>query len=132
MNENEMNYQDVTNSQNLGSEPVNPNQNFQPIKEESVPTIDLMDDFKEAVVNQPEIEPVVPTVVVPTEPVDTAIKQPVQEVVVPVEPEIIEVQKETIVKSDKKNNHWAFIFTLFAIVGAFVILLPLLVRIFGY
>lgn len=58
--------------------------------------------------------------------------------IVPNQPEATTLsENETIVPADgtpnkKKKGNWAFIVALFAIVGFFVLLLPLLVRIFGY
>lgn len=40
--------------------------------------------------------------------------------------------KEPHVVKQKKQSNWVFIITVFAVVGIFVLLMPLLIRIFGY
>lgn len=116
----------------------------------------FMEDFSQAVVPesviptsnvssvQPEMTIATP-VVEPTENVSIQNPSPVVEASTPSEVSTSELQQQAISienaskiqnveegKTKKKKGNWAFIIALFAVVGFFVLLLPLLVRIFGY
>lgn len=116
----------------------------------------FMEDFSQAVVPesviptpnvssvQPEMTIATP-VVEPTENVSIQNPSPVVEPSTPSEVSTSELQQQAISienaskiqnveegKTKKKKGNWAFIIALFAVVGFFVLLLPLLVRIFGY
>lgn len=117
---------------------MNNENNTIPKVENNVQELNLMDDFKNAVIEEPQEQTVtitpqaetqsvikpIPTVPV-MEPVKT--ESPIQDIKV----EEKETQHETILTAQEKENNqksWPFIIGVFSAVAAFVIILPLLFK----
>lgn len=121
-------------SQAVVPEPVAPTVNVPPVMPEQVTAVPTPEPTMETPVQQqPQVMPT-QTVEVPVASAPEVSVVPQEQQVVPTE-NISEVQSTTTQEEKpkkKKKGNWAFIIALFAIVGFFVLLLPLLVRIFGY
>ncbi len=144
-------------SQNTGFSVEQPN-NFNREIIEGQPVNNFMEDFSQAVVTKSE--PEVASTTIPTDILETVaggpkVELPTTQVVnsnqsessieIPIEPQPILTEPQMNANSEVqsspneamnigkgKKGNWVFIIILFTIAGFFVLLLPLLVRIFGY